>query len=59
MLLTMLRNPTFRSAFPKMNADDLKNRLRESSRLEAFRNDSNSIDFSRRAWNGHDGLAAA
>jgi hypothetical protein len=39
MLLTMLRNPMFRSVFPKMNADDLKSRLRESSRLEAFRNE--------------------
>jgi hypothetical protein len=39
MLLTMLRNPKFRSVFPKMNADELKNRLGESSRLEAFRNE--------------------
>jgi hypothetical protein len=39
MLLTMLGNPKFRSLFPQMNADDLKIRLRESNRLEAFRND--------------------
>lgn len=39
MLLTMLRNPMFRSVFPKMEADGLQNRLRGSSRLEAFRNE--------------------
>ena len=39
MLLTMLCNPTFRSIFPKMNANDLKDRLGKSSRLEAFRNE--------------------
>lgn len=39
MLLTMLRNPEFRSVFPKMNADELANRLRGSSRFESFRNE--------------------
>ena len=39
MLLTMLGNPKVRSVFPKMDADDLKNHLRGSSRLEAFRNE--------------------
>lgn len=39
MLLTMLRSSKFRSVFPRMNADELKSRLRESSRLEAFRNE--------------------